>query len=128
MSRFESEQLPGQSRRPVAVVLDLLDIIIIAVARRMAQQHQVAMANDRGQDIVEIMRHPAGQLANRLHLGCLRHLAFQFRFLAIVADREQHRSLAQSADPRDPQSDRFLAAAAQPHRQIQCRLFWQKPH
>ena len=76
------------------------------------------MANDRGQDIVEIMRHPAGQLANRLHLGCLRHLAFQFRFLAIVADREQHRSLAQSADPRDPQGDRFLAAAAQPHRQI----------
>ena len=29
----ESEQLAGQAGRPVAVILDLLDIIIVAVAR-----------------------------------------------------------------------------------------------
>jgi hypothetical protein len=41
----------------------------------MAHQHQVAMADDRGQDVVEVVRDAAGELADRLHLGRLRNLA-----------------------------------------------------
>jgi len=64
------------------------------------------------------MRDAARKLADRLHLRCLRHLALQFRLFAIVADREQHRRFAQSANPGDAKRDGFLPAIAQPHRQV----------
>ena len=70
----ESEQLPGQAGGAVGVGADLLDVVIVAVARRVAHQHQVAIAEDRGQDIVEIVGDAAGELADRLHLGRLGDL------------------------------------------------------
>ena len=61
----EGEQLAGQAGGAVRVRLDLLDVVIVAVARRVAHQHQVAMADDRGQDVVEVVRDAAGELADR---------------------------------------------------------------
>ena len=75
----EGEQLAGQAGGAVGILADLLDVVIIAVARRVAHQHQVAMADDRGQDIVEIVRDAAGELADRLHLGRLGDLALELR-------------------------------------------------
>ena len=103
----ESEQLPGQAGGAVGVRLDLLDVVIVAVARRMAHQHQVAMADDRGQDIVEIVRDAAGELADRLHLGRLRDLALELGFLAIVLEQQQHRRIAKPAQPGDGQRHRL---------------------
>ena len=61
----EGEQLAGEARRAVAVD-DLLNVVIVDVAGRMAHQHEVAMADDGGQDIVEIMRDAARELADGL--------------------------------------------------------------
>ena len=96
----EGEQLAGQAGGAVRVRLDLLDVVIVAVARRVAHQHQVAMADDRGQDIVEVVRDAAGELADRLHLGRLRDLALELGFLAIVLEQQQHRRIAQPAQRR----------------------------
>ena len=114
----ESEQLAGQAGRAVRVLADLLDVVIVAVAGRVAHHHQVAMADDRGQDIVEIMRDAAGELAHRLHLGRLQHLPLELRFLAIVLEAEQHRRLAQPLGAGDGQRHRLLRPPAQPHREI----------
>ena len=43
----------------------------------MAHQHQVAMAENAGQDIVEIMRDAARQLPHCLHFCGLRDLALE---------------------------------------------------
>ncbi len=114
----EGEQLAGQPRRAVSVVADLLDVVIVAVAGRMAHQDQVAMAEHRRQDIVEIMRHAAGELAHRLHLCGLRHLPLEAPFLGAVLEAEQHRRLAQPARGRDGERDRLLRTVAQPHRDV----------
>ena len=84
----------------------------------MAQQHQVAIADDGGEHIVEIMRHAAGQLPNRLHLGRLRHLPPEARFLAGVRQAEQHRRFAKAPHPGKPKADRLVRLAAQAHRDI----------
>ena len=114
----ESEQLPRQAGGAVRIGLDLLDVVIIAVAGRMAHQHQVAMPDDRGQDIVEIVRDAAGELADRLHLGRLRHLALEPGLLAIVLQAEQHRRIAQPARAGDRQRDRLVGMVLQPDRHV----------
>ena len=96
----EGEQLAGQAGGAVRVRLDLLDVVIIAVAGRMPHQHQVAVADDRGQDVVEIVRDAAGELADDLHLGRLRDLALELGLLAIVLEQQQHRGIAQPAQAR----------------------------
>ena len=73
----EGEQLPGEAGRPVRIGLDLLDVIVIAVARRMTQQHEIAVTDNGRQHIVEIVCHAACKLADRLHLGRLGHLTPQ---------------------------------------------------
>ena len=70
------------------------------------------MADDRGQDIVEIVRDAAGELADRLHLGRLRDLALEPGLLAIVLEAEQHRRIAEPARAGDGQRDRLVAAGA----------------
>ena len=70
------QQLPRQAGCTIAVLPDLLDIVIIAVTRGMAQQHQIAITDDGGQYIIKIMRNTARKLPYGLHLGCLRHLTF----------------------------------------------------
>ena len=67
----------------------------------MAKHHQVAIADNRGQDIVEIMRNAASKLSHRLHFGCLCHLAFQLGFLAVVLQPEEHRRVAKTANSGD---------------------------
>ncbi len=111
----EREQLAGQRGRAVRVGLDLLDVVVVAVAGRVPQQHQVAVADDRGQHVVEVVRHAAGELADRLHLGRLRDLPLEARLLGRVGQAQQHRRLAEPADPREPHRDRLVGLVAQPH-------------
>ena len=84
----EGEQLAHQGRRPVGVLRDLVQVRIIGV-RVVAPQHQkVAMARDRRQQVVEVMRDAARQLADGLHLLALHELRFQ---RLQRADIRQHR-------------------------------------
>ena len=59
------------------------------------------MADDRGQDVVEVVRDAAGELADRLHLGRLRDLPLELGFLAIVLEQQQHRRIAKPAQAGD---------------------------
>jgi hypothetical protein len=62
------------------------------------------MADDRGQDVVEVVGNSAGELADRLHLGSLRDLALELGFLAIVLEQKQDRGIAKAAQPGDRQA------------------------
>ena len=64
----EGEQLTHQVGRAVGVLFDLHDVGEGLIARRMAQQQKIAKADHRRQQIVEVVRDAARQLANRLHL------------------------------------------------------------
>jgi hypothetical protein len=76
----ECEQLCGQRRRSVGGGGDHLD----ARSQLLVLEHQSAELDDRRQEVVEVMRAPAGELADRLRLlrlakplfrlgeGCLR--------------------------------------------------------
>ena len=111
----ERQQLPGERGGAVGIGLDLLNVEIIAVAGCMAHQHEIAAADDRRQHIVEIVRDPAGKLANRLHLGGLRDLALEPRFLARILEAEQHRTLAQPAHAGQRQRNRLVGIGVKPH-------------
>jgi len=47
------------------------------------------------------MGHAAGELADHLHLGRLRHLTLELRFFAVVFQQEQHRRVAQAPQAGD---------------------------
>ncbi len=63
----------------------LNEVAIILIALIVPQQQQVAMAADGCQQVVEIMRDPARELADRLHLLALHELGFKGLQLGLVA-------------------------------------------
>ena len=63
-----------EARGPVGVLVDLHDIREGLVARVMAQKQQIAETGHRRQEVVEVVRHAACQLADRLHLLRLQNL------------------------------------------------------
>ena len=67
----------------------------------MPHEHQVAVADDRSQNVVEVVSHAAGELADDLHLGCLRDLPLELRFFAIVLEQQQNRGVAEPAQAGD---------------------------
>ena len=64
----EGQQLAHEVGGAVGVLLDLHDVGERLVARPVAQQQQIAEADHRGQQVVEVVGDAAGQLADRLHL------------------------------------------------------------
>ena len=56
----------------------------------MAHQQEFAIADDDGEQIVEVVRHAARQLADRLHLLRLREFGLQ-RLLLGDVDQIEHR-------------------------------------
>ncbi len=76
------------------------------------------MADDRGQDVVEVMSDSASQLADRLHLGGLGNLAFELGFLAIVLEQQQHGGIAKASQARDGQRDGLGRLVSQADRKV----------
>ena len=64
----EGEQLAHQCRGAQCVLMDFVDLLERGIARLMAHQEKFGIADDDGEQIVEIVRHAARQLAHRLHL------------------------------------------------------------
>ncbi len=93
--REKSKQLPRQVGGAVGVLLDLHDIGEGRIARLVARQQQIAKTDDRRQQIVEVMRDAARELADGLHLLRLRELHLE-RFLLGRVDQidDQRRALA----------------------------------
>jgi hypothetical protein len=70
----EREQLMGQLRRAAPRLPDLLDVFPAHVVRRELVQHHLAVAQDRAEQVVEVVRDAARQPAHRLHLERLAEL------------------------------------------------------
>ena len=73
----EGEELAHQIGGAVGVLLDLHDVGEVLLAGGMAQEQQIAEADDHRQKVVEVVRHAAGELADGLHLLGLGELRFQ---------------------------------------------------
>ena len=86
----EGQKLAHQRRRAQRVLVDLVDLLERGIARLMAHQEEFAIADDDGQQIVEVMRHAAGELAHRLHLLRLREFGFERLLLGDVDQIEDH--------------------------------------
>ena len=68
----EREQLAGQRAGSVGRLGDLLDVLANAgVSFSETVEGELAVAADRGQQVVEVVSHAAGELADGLHLLCL---------------------------------------------------------
>ena len=69
----ESEQLQGQGGGALARVADLDDILPVRFAQAGADQQQIGVAIDHGQQVIEIVRDAAGEPAQALQsLGLLQ--------------------------------------------------------
>ncbi len=84
----EGEQLPRQLRGAASGTVDLLHLAPARISGRQPAQEQLAVAVDRRQQVVEVVGHPTGQPAHRLHLLRLAQLLFE---------RALHRHVAQRA-------------------------------
>ena len=109
----EQEELPRQLRAAQGRAVDLLDgLAERAVARQSAEQH-LAVAADRAEQGVEVVRHAAGETADGLHLLRLAVLGLEQDAVREVAQRPQEEDLAAVADlaHREVHGERRAVAA-----------------
>ncbi len=90
----EGEQLTREGGSTMCGAFDLLDVEPEGIAGAEAVQHQIRVAKDGGEHVVEVVRDAAGQPPHRFHLLGLPQLrlAESQRFLRLAA-------LGQIADP-----------------------------
>ena len=73
----EGQKLAHQIGRAQRILMHLVKLLERGIARRVTHQQEFAIADDNGEQIVEIMRHPPGKLTHRLQLLGLGELGFQ---------------------------------------------------
>ena len=73
----ERQELADEARRPVGVLLDLHDVLEGRIGRPVAREQQIRVADDRLQDVVEVVRDAARELADGVHLLGLGDLLLQ---------------------------------------------------
>ena len=104
------QQLSGQLGGALHGLGDRVDVAPAALFRQFAAAQEVGRGADDGQEIVEIVRHAAGQLADRFHL-----LRLPQRFLALAAlgdvDGLRHRA-----------DDGAVLVAQRAHREVEIAL------
>ncbi len=86
----KAEKLGGEVGRPPRRPLAGLDQRAKTVVRRQARLQQRQVAEDDGEQVVEVVGHAAGQLADRLHLLRLTQLLFQGVLLGNVPEDAEH--------------------------------------
>ena len=64
----EGEKLCGQRRGAVGRLADPGEVALLRGVRRQAGRHELGVVVDRGEDVVEVVGDPAGQLADGLEL------------------------------------------------------------
>ncbi|EKD40685.1 MAG: hypothetical protein ACD_74C00247G0002 [uncultured bacterium] len=73
----EGQELPGQGGGPVSGLVDDLYFLPGRIIFRQLQLQQLAVAEDDGEDVVEVVGNPSGQDADGFHFLGLDKLAFQ---------------------------------------------------
>ena len=103
----KGKQLRGQFGGPLHRVRDRIDIAAAALLGQLAAAQEIGRRTDDGQEVVEVVRDAAGQLADGLHL-----LGLAQRFLALAAfgDVDGFRHGA---------GHRAMAIVERPHREIE---------
>ena len=99
----EGQQLPGQRGGAVGRALDFLDVLAAAIVHRQSIQQKIRIAEDRGEDVVEVVRDAAGKTADRLHLLRLAQLR--------LAQAERGFGGALTGEIADPRRERVLIDA-----------------
>jgi hypothetical protein len=105
----EGEQPAGQlgaAQRSFDRFLHQLDDLVVVFDQRPGE---IEVAQDHSQHVVEIVRHPAGQIADRLHLLRLAQLFFGADAHADVADRRGDQDAFGTFQRAQHQFDRKLA-------------------
>ncbi len=87
----KGQQLRDKPGSAQAVAANFGQAVMFIVAWRVAVRAIARSAQHGGEDVVEIMRDTAGELAHGLHAGCRCHLRFQSQLFANVAHRDQRR-------------------------------------
>ena len=77
-------------RRAAARLPDLLDVLPAGVVGRQVVEHHLAVAEDRAQQIVEVVGDAAGQPAHRFHLLRLAELLLRLPERFLGADPPAH--------------------------------------
>ena len=106
----ERQQLSGQLGGALHGLGNRVDVAPAPLFRQFAAAQEIGRGADDGQQIVEIVRHAAGQLSDRFHL-----LRLAQRFLALAAlgdvDGLRHRA-----------DDRAVLIAQRTHREVEIAL------
>lgn len=82
------QKLADEIGGPVSVLLDLLDIREGLIAGRVAQQQQIAEPDHGRQQIIEIMRDAARELADQIHLLGLEELGLKALLFGQIEDMD----------------------------------------
>src|SRR6516164_6919218 len=86
----ESQQLPHEIGSPVRILLDLHDIRKRGIPRLKAQQQEIAESDHCGEKVIEVVRHPPGELPYGLHLLRLDKLDLKIFLLGNVDEMKAH--------------------------------------
>ncbi len=103
----EGEELADEGGGAVGVLADLHEVAVLLVGDVVAHEEQVAVAVDRGQEVVEVVGDAAGELADGLHLLGLDELGFQGLELGRVGEdgEDRGRAVEDGAGEGDLQED-----------------------
>ena len=82
----EGQELAGEVAGALGRAADLLEILAVGTVGREVEQHQIRVAENRRQDVVEVVGHAAGQGAEGVHLLRLPQLLFELLALGDVDD------------------------------------------
>ena len=80
------QQLPAQVGRANRHGLDLIDVFAESARNRQLEAHQADVAEDAGQQVVEVVRDAAGQDAQALQLLRVQQLALEQAAVALGGD------------------------------------------
>ena len=77
MAPAEGEDLPGEGRGALRGLADLLQVFAVGVVRPQVEEYEAGVALNGREQVVEIVRHPAGEAPQRFQLLRLPELALQ---------------------------------------------------
>jgi hypothetical protein len=87
----EHQQLLGQVAGPLGGAAGVAQRVEVPGAGRGLRQHQIEVSEDRGEEVVEVVRDPAGQTPDALQVVHLAEALFQALSLGHVARHQLHR-------------------------------------
>ena len=82
----EGQQLSGECGSPLGSFVDLFSVAACVAVSRQILEQKCGVAEDRGEQIVKVVRDTAGELPDRLHSLRLPQLFFKLMLVGDVAE------------------------------------------